>query len=46
MLGVITDVQTVTAPTVESDEERQVEATANKVADEASTPASTVTCSE
>ncbi|MBS0946039.1 holin, partial [Lactiplantibacillus plantarum] len=42
MLGVITDVQTVTAPTVESDEESQVEATANKVADEAPTPTSTV----
>lgn len=34
MLGVITDVQTVPAPTVDSDEETQVEATANKVADE------------
>jgi phi LC3 family holin len=42
MLGVITDVQTVTAPTVDSDEESQVEATANKVADEAQTPTSTV----
>ncbi|MDN7039284.1 phage holin [Lactiplantibacillus plantarum] len=42
MLGVITDVQTVTAPTVKSDEESQVEATANKVADEAQTPTSTV----
>ena len=42
MLGVITDVQTVTALMVESDEERQVEATANKVADEAPTPTSTV----
>lgn len=40
MLGVITDVQTVTAPTVDSDEEIQVEATANKVADEMQTPAS------
>ncbi|MCG0846378.1 holin [Lactiplantibacillus plantarum] len=43
MLGVITDVQTVTAPTVKSDEESQVEAAANKVADEAQTPTSTVT---
>ncbi|MBS0937657.1 phage holin family protein, partial [Lactiplantibacillus plantarum] len=42
MLGVITDVQTVTVPTVESDEESQVEAAANKVADEAPTPTSTV----
>lgn len=42
MLGVITDVQTVTAPTVDGDEESQVEATANKVADEAQTPTSTV----
>ena len=42
MLGVITDVQTVTAPTVKSDEESQVEAAANKVADEAQTPTSTV----
>ncbi|UOF03650.1 phage holin family protein [Lactiplantibacillus plantarum subsp. plantarum] len=42
MLGVITDVQTVTAPTVKSDEESQVEATANKVADEAQTPTSAV----
>ena len=42
MLGVITDVQTVTAPTVKSDEESQVEATANAVADEAQTPTSTV----
>ena len=41
MLGVITDVQTVQAPTVKSDEESQVEATANKVADEAQTPTST-----
>ncbi|MCG0782842.1 phage holin [Lactiplantibacillus plantarum] len=43
MLGVITDVQTVTAPAVKSDEEIQVEATANKVADEVQTPTSTVT---
>ncbi len=43
MLGVVTDVQTVTAPTVKSDEESQVEAAANKVADEAQTPTSTVT---
>ena len=42
MLGVITDVQTVSAPTVTSDEESQVEATANKVADEVQGPASTV----
>ncbi|MCH3988884.1 phage holin [Pediococcus pentosaceus] len=40
MLGVITDVQTVTAPAVDSDEESQVEATANKVADEMQTPKS------
>ncbi|MCA1341533.1 phage holin [Lactiplantibacillus pentosus] len=42
MLGVITDVQTVTAPTVKSDEESQVEAAANKVADEVQGPTSTV----
>lgn len=42
MLGVITNVQTVTAPTVKSDEEIQVEATANEVADEAQTPTSAV----
>ncbi|EMP45445.1 phage holin [Lactiplantibacillus plantarum] len=42
MLGVITDVQTVTVPTVDSDEKSQVEATANKVADEAQMPTSTV----
>lgn len=42
MLGVITDVQTVTAPTTDNDEESQVEAMANKVADEAQTPTSTV----
>ncbi|ALC09299.1 phage holin [Lactiplantibacillus plantarum] len=42
MLGVITDVQTVTVPIVKSDEESQVEATANKVADEVQGPASTV----
>ena len=41
MLGVVTDVQTVTAPTVVSDEESQVEATANKVADEVQAPTST-----
>ncbi|AHA05099.1 phage holin [Pediococcus pentosaceus] len=40
MLGVVTDVQTVTAPMVDSDEESQVEATANKVADEMQTPTS------
>lgn len=42
MLGVITDVQTVTTPTVKSDEESQVEAAANKVADEAQGPKPTV----
>ncbi|MCT3293281.1 holin [Lactiplantibacillus pentosus] len=42
MLGVITDVQTVTAPTVDNKEESQVEAAANKVADEAQTQTSTV----
>ncbi|AOB19718.1 holin [Lactiplantibacillus plantarum] len=43
MLGVVTDVQTVSAPTnVTNDEKSQVEATANKVADEAQTPTSTV----
>ncbi|MGA3232828.1 phage holin [Lactiplantibacillus pentosus] len=42
MLGVITDVQTVSAPTVDNKEESQVEATANAVADEAQTPTSTV----
>lgn len=42
MLGVVTDVQTVTAPTVKSDEESQVEATANEVADEVQKPTSTV----
>ncbi|MCG0679877.1 phage holin [Lactiplantibacillus plantarum] len=42
MLGVITDVQTVSAPTVDSNEESQVEATANKVADEAQAPTSAV----
>lgn len=40
MLGVVTDVQTVTAPTAYSDEESQVEATANKVADEMQAPTS------
>ena len=40
MLGVITDVQTVSSPTVESDEESQVEAVANKVADEIPAPTS------
>lgn len=40
MLGVVTDVQTVTAPTFKSDEESQVEATANKVADELQAPTS------
>ncbi|WP_301672462.1 phage holin [Lactiplantibacillus plantarum] len=42
MLGVITDVQTVTAPTVKSDEESQIEATANQTADELQAPTSTV----
>ena len=41
MLGVITDVQTVAASTVDSNEKIQVEATANKVADEVQGPAST-----
>ncbi|ARK35756.1 holin [Lactiplantibacillus plantarum] len=43
MLGVITDVQTVSAPTTDNDEESQVEATANKVADEAQAPTSAAT---
>lgn len=43
MLGVITDVQTVTTPTVKSDEESQVEAAANKVADEMQAPTSAAT---
>lgn len=43
MLGVVTDVQTVTAPTVYSNEESQVEATANQVADEMQTPTSAAT---
>jgi hypothetical protein len=42
MLGVITDVQTVTSPTVDSKEESQVEAAANKVAYEVQGPESTV----
>ncbi|WP_076635645.1 phage holin [Lactiplantibacillus plantarum] len=43
MLGVITDVQTVIVPTtVASDEESQVETTANKVADEVQGSAATV----
>ena len=42
MLGVITDVQTVSAPTVKSDDESQVEAAANKVADGVQTPTSAV----
>ncbi|MDN7060927.1 holin [Lactiplantibacillus plantarum] len=42
MLGVITDVQTVSAPTVKSDEESQIEATANQAADEVQGPASIV----
>ncbi|KZT88782.1 phage holin [Lactiplantibacillus plantarum] len=42
MLGVITDVQTVAAPTVDSNEKIQVEATTNKAADELQAPTSTV----
>jgi len=42
LLGVVTDVQTVTAPTVKSEEESQVEATANKVANEVQSPTATV----
>ncbi|RXE83978.1 phage holin [Lactiplantibacillus plantarum] len=42
MLGVITDVQTVQTPTVDSKEASQIEAAANKVADEAQTPTFTV----
>ena len=51
MLGVITDVQTVTVPIAKSEEEIKTEATANKIADgiraikaadEAQTPTSTV----
>lgn len=42
MLGVVTDVQTVTALTVKNNEESQVEAAANEVADETPTPTSTV----
>ncbi|WP_412053130.1 phage holin [Lactiplantibacillus plantarum] len=41
MLGVITDVQTVTAPTTDNDEESQIEATANQAADELQAPTST-----
>ncbi|MBA3081159.1 holin [Lactobacillus plantarum] len=40
MLGVITDVQTVTAPTVDSEERIQTEAAANKIADETPAPTS------
>ena len=43
MLGVITDVQTVSAPTVKSDEESQIEATANQTADELKAPTPTAT---
>ena len=43
MLGVVTDVETVTAPAVKNDEEIQVESAANKVADEVQGPTSTVT---
>ncbi|MEW4665073.1 phage holin [Lactiplantibacillus plantarum] len=46
MLGVITDVQTVSAPTVDNKEESQVEAAANKVADEVQGPASTVSVAD
>ncbi|MCG0843255.1 holin [Lactiplantibacillus plantarum] len=42
MLGVITDVQTVQTPTVDSKEKSQVEAVANKVADEVPAPTSAV----
>ncbi|WP_436648915.1 phage holin [Lactiplantibacillus plantarum] len=42
MLGVITDVQTVKAPTTDNDEESQIEATANQAADELQAPTSTV----
>ncbi|MFH0490985.1 phage holin [Lactiplantibacillus plantarum] len=42
MLGVITDVQTVTAPTTDNDEESQIKATANQAADELQAPTSTV----
>ncbi|MCG0749257.1 holin [Lactiplantibacillus plantarum] len=42
MLGVVTDVQTVQTPTVDSKEESQIEATANKVADEVQGPTSAV----
>ncbi|MCG0573906.1 Nitrate/sulfonate/bicarbonate ABC transporter,permease protein [Lactiplantibacillus plantarum] len=42
MLGVITDVQTVSAPTTDNDEESQIEATANQAADELQAPTSTV----
>ncbi|WP_436645278.1 phage holin [Lactiplantibacillus plantarum] len=41
MLGVITDVQTVAAPTTDNDEESQIEATANQAADELQAPTST-----
>ncbi|MDY8143965.1 phage holin [Lactiplantibacillus plantarum] len=41
MLGVITDVQTVSAPTTDSDEESKIEATANQAADELQMPTST-----
>ena len=41
MLGVITDVQTVSTPTVDSKEANQIEAKANKVADEVQGPEST-----
>ena len=40
MLGVITDVQTVSAPTTDNDEESQIEATANQTADELQAPTS------
>lgn len=42
MLGVITDVQTVSAPTTGNDEESQIEATANQAANELQAPTSTV----
>ncbi|NEZ68767.1 phage holin [Pediococcus pentosaceus] len=43
MLGVITDVQTVTAPTVDSKGKGQIEATFYKVADKVQTPTSAAT---
>ncbi|KZU85116.1 phage holin [Lactiplantibacillus plantarum] len=42
MLGVVTDVQTVHTPIVDSKEASQIEATANRVADEVQGPKSAV----